>query len=82
MDPKKPVQAAKKAVETVADAAAEMLEKPIPGAPGSEPPPLEEPTTPTDPLPPKPDQDAPEIRTPTGDETGRAGGRVTSRAPT
>ena len=64
--------AAKQAVETVAEKAAELLEKPIPGAPGSEPPPLEEPTTPRGPLPPKPDQAAPEVRTATGDETGAA----------
>ena len=72
MDPKKPVRAAKKAAATVAEKAAEMIEKPIPGVPASEPPALEEPTTPADPLPPKPDQDAPEVRTATGDETGAA----------
>ncbi|HWM75634.1 MAG TPA: catalase, partial [Nocardioides sp.] len=70
MDPKKPVRAAKKAAATVAEKAAEMIEKPIPGVPASEPPALEEPTAPADPLPPKPDQDAPEVRTATGDETG------------
>ena len=72
MDPKKPVRKAKEAVETVAEKAAEMLEKPIPGVPASEPPPLEEPTAPTEPLPPKPDQTAPEVRTATGDESGAA----------
>ncbi|GLY03210.1 catalase [Actinoplanes sp. NBRC 101535] len=42
----------------------------IPGAPGSATPPLAEPTTPTDPLPPKPEQGAPEPRTPTGAPAG------------
>ena len=37
MDPKKPVQEAKEAVETVAEKAAEMLEKPIPGVPAAGP---------------------------------------------
>ena len=72
MDPKKPVQAAKQAVETVAEKAAEILEKPIPGAPGSEPPTIEEPTSPREPLPLKHDQAAPEVRTATGEETGAA----------
>ena len=49
MDPKKPVRAAKKAAATVAEKAAEMIEKPIPGVPASEPPALEEPTTPREP---------------------------------
>ena len=40
----KPAKAAKKGVKKAADAAAALLEKPVPGAPGSEPPPLEEPT--------------------------------------
>ncbi len=38
----------------------------IPSAPGSEPPDLAEPTTPQEPLPPKNDQIAPELRTATG----------------
>ncbi len=38
----------------------------VPGAPGSEPPQLSEPTTPRKPLPPKDDQDAPALRTGTG----------------
>lgn len=74
MDPKKPAKAAKKAVadaaSAVTDTAAAMLEKPIPGAPGVEPPALEEPTEPREPLPPKPDQTGPEVRTATGAETG------------
>ncbi len=42
----------------------------IPGTPSSEPPPLNEPTEPAGPLPPKPDQQGPETRSPTGAETG------------
>ncbi|MDF1605400.1 catalase [Nocardioides sp. YIM 152315] len=46
----------------------------IPGAPGSEPPTVEEPTEPREPLPPKSDQAAPDARTATGAETGAAPG--------
>ncbi|RYZ32565.1 MAG: hypothetical protein EOP01_00785, partial [Propionibacteriaceae bacterium] len=42
----------------------------IPGVPTSASPSLEEPTTPREPLPPKPDQAGPETRTPTGAVTG------------
>ena len=42
----------------------------IPGTPSSQPPPLDEPTDPAGPLPPKPDQQGPETRSPTGAETG------------
>jgi catalase len=73
MDAKKPVRAAKKAVENaaeaVADKAAALLGQPIPGAPASEPPSLEEPTTPRTPPAPKPDQGAPATGTATGVET-------------
>ncbi|OBF93754.1 catalase HPII [Mycobacterium sp. 852002-51152_SCH6134967] len=41
----------------------------IPGAPGPEAPSVDEPTAPRDPLPPKPDQTAPELRTATGTVT-------------
>ena len=44
----------------------------IPGRPASVPPPLDEPTVPQDPPPPKPDQRAPEYRSPTGVPTGAA----------
>ncbi len=44
----------------------------IPGTPSSEPPPLDEPTDPTGPLPSKQDQQGPQTRTPTGAETGTA----------
>ncbi|WP_240181922.1 catalase [Nocardioides sp. 616] len=47
----------------------------IPGAPGVEPPSLEEPTAPREPLPSKPDQSAPE----TGTATGRRVGKPTDR---
>lgn len=49
----------------------------IPGAPSSEPPTVDEPTTPREPLPPKPDQQAPEAVSPTGSPTGAP---VNSRA--
>ncbi|MDQ0849934.1 catalase [Arthrobacter sp. B3I9] len=42
----------------------------IPGAPSVEPPTLEEPTTPREPLPPKPDQQGPVAVSPTGSPTG------------
>ncbi|WP_369975095.1 catalase [Thermobifida halotolerans] len=42
----------------------------VPGRPGSQPPPLEEPTEPREPLPPKPDQSPPEPYTATGRPTG------------
>jgi catalase len=42
----------------------------IPGVPASEPAALDEPTTPREPLPPKPDQQGPEAVSPTGTPTG------------
>ncbi|WP_322974588.1 catalase [Actinacidiphila epipremni] len=42
----------------------------IPGAPGAEPPTVEEPTSPREPLPPKPDQSGPATVSPTGQPTG------------
>ncbi|NLU71355.1 catalase [Streptomyces sp. HNM0575] len=45
-------------------------ESEIPGRPAPEAPVLEEPTTPRDPLPPKPDQEGPEVYSPTGEATG------------
>jgi len=38
----------------------------VPGAPNSEPPSLDEPTEPREPLPPKADQTGPDVRTATG----------------
>ena len=67
----KPAKAVRKAAKKAADTAAAILdEKPVPGVPGSAPPALEEPTTPREPLPPKPDQTGPELRTATGADTG------------
>ncbi|MCW2735760.1 catalase [Nocardioides sp.] len=69
MSPKKPVAAAKKAAGEVVDAVADavsLAEKPVPGAPGSEPPSLEEPTDPREMPPPKPDQQQPAPLSPTG----------------
>jgi catalase len=70
MSSRKPAKAVKKAVGKAAAKVAEALESPIPGSPGSAPAPVEEPTTPVDPLPPKAEQGTPETRTPTGAETG------------
>ncbi|KUI31428.1 catalase [Mycobacterium sp. GA-2829] len=42
----------------------------IPGMPGSKPPSFEEPTAPQEPLPPKPDQSGPDLRTATGVSVG------------
>ena len=74
MDPKKPVEAVKDVAgdlaRTAAEKAAELVAPAIPGKPAPEPPSLEEPVEPRDPLPPKPDQGAPETRTPTGARTG------------
>lgn len=74
MAAKKPAKTAaktaKKAAKKVADSAAALLEPTIPGAPGSAPPSVEEPTEPHDPLPPKPDQGTPDSRTATGADLG------------
>ncbi|MDN7119871.1 catalase [Nocardioides sp. ChNu-153] len=75
MDPSTPV---KKAAQLVEDAAEALTSSPdtVPGVPASAPAPLEEPTTPHPPAPPKPDQRAPELRTATGAEaTGKPGDR-------
>jgi catalase len=52
--------------EAAADKAAALTEPPIPGAPGGEPPTLEEPTEPRETPPPKPDQSQPDPHSPTG----------------
>jgi catalase len=78
MDPSTPAKAVKKAVKaTVESAAASVAERlaaietpGIPGTLGSGAPTLKEPTTPRDPLPPKPDQAGPERRTATGAPAG------------
>ncbi|WP_121258364.1 catalase [Nocardioides ferulae] len=70
MDPKKPVEAVKEAAQTAAAKAQEMMGVKIPGTPGSAPAPLEEPTAPKPPLPPKADQGTPDQRTATGAKVG------------
>jgi catalase len=70
VDTSKAARAVKQVAEKAAEKVAEALQPKIPGAPGSEPPSLEQPTQPRDPLPPKPDQGSPETVTPTGAETG------------
>ncbi|MET8291924.1 catalase [Streptomyces sp. NPDC005132] len=66
---KNPVSAAaEKVVEKVQDAV--RGEHTIPGAPGPEAPPVEEPTQAREPLPPKPDQHGPDPYSPTGQPTG------------
>ncbi|WP_306210257.1 catalase [Actinoplanes sp. RD1] len=70
MDASKPARAVKDAVEHATAKVADALTNSIPGKPGSAPAPLEEPTTPVDPLPPKSEQGTPETVTPTGAHTG------------
>lgn len=66
---KNPVKAAAdKVVEALQDAVG--LGNEIPGAPGPVPPPVDEPTDPARPLPPKSDQRGPDTYSPTGQETG------------
>ncbi|MFD4878623.1 catalase [Streptomyces sp. NPDC058420] len=66
---KNPVSAAaEKVVEKVQDAVRGGNE--IPGAPGTQAAPVEEPTAAREPLPPKPDQRGPDTYSPTGQETG------------
>jgi catalase len=70
VDPKKPGKLVKAALEKAVEKVSELVDPPVPGAPGSEPPDLELPTTPREPLPPKADQAAPRTVTPTGVDTG------------
>src|SRR4051812_18090550 len=58
MDASKPVKVVKDVVEAAAEKVADVLTPDVPGAPGSAPPSLDEPTTPHDPLPPKHEQGA------------------------
>ena len=68
---KNPLEAAEQVVDAVKDAVkGNGAGKPIPGVPGSEPPSVEQPLTPREPLPPKPDQDAPATVTASGTPTG------------
>src|SRR3954454_22878491 len=67
MDQPNPVKAAVgQVIETAVDAVSDDRTPEIPGRPGSEPPTVEEPVEPRDPVPPKPDQRGPEPYTPTG----------------
>jgi catalase len=66
VDPHKPAKVVKDVVEAAAAKIADVLTPPVPGAPGSAPPPVDEPTAPREPLPPKKEHGAPEARTPTG----------------
>lgn len=70
MAPKSPGKLVKAALEKAVEKVAEMVNPPIPGAPGSEPAPLAEPVEPRGPLAPKPDQTGPETVTATGAATG------------
>ncbi|GAA0805824.1 catalase [Spirilliplanes yamanashiensis] len=70
MDSSKPVKVVKDVVGAAAAKVADALTDTVPGAPGSAPAPVAEPTTPAGPLPAKSEQGAPDTRTPTGAETG------------
>ncbi|GAB3806050.1 catalase [Micromonospora zhanjiangensis] len=70
MDSSKPAKVVKNVVEAAAEKVTDPVSPDVPGAPGSAPPTLAEPTTPHDPLPPKKEQGAPQTRTPTGAATG------------
>ncbi|MDU0290671.1 catalase [Saccharothrix longispora] len=70
MDPIKPAKVVKDALEKAVEKVADLATPPIPGAPGSAPPPLEEPTEPKPAPPRKADQGSPETRTATGARTG------------
>ncbi|AEV84034.1 catalase [Actinoplanes sp. SE50] len=66
MEARSPAEVIKDAVTAVTSE-----KKPdVPGAPGSGTPTVEEPATPREPLPPKPEQGQPDTRTPTGAPTG------------
>ena len=64
-----PGKIVKAALDKAVEKVTELVNPPVPGAPASAPPDLEEPTTPRGPLPPKHDQAAPASRTPTGAQT-------------
>jgi len=68
--PTKPGKLVKAALEKAVEKVVELTNPPIPGAPSSEPPRLDEPTEPRGPLSPKSDQAGPETVTPTGVRTG------------
>ncbi|TFV56278.1 catalase [Mycobacterium sp. PS03-16] len=64
------VKDAKDRVKEAAERLQQHSPKYIPGAPGPEPAMFDEPTTPREPLPPKPDQGGPDLRTATGLSVG------------
>ncbi|MFJ8689797.1 catalase [Micromonospora wenchangensis] len=70
MESRKPTEVVKDVVDAAAEKVSHLTAPEVPGAPGSAPPTVDEPTTPHDPLPPKKEQGAPETRTPTGATTG------------
>ncbi|WFE97184.1 catalase [Micromonospora sp. WMMD987] len=70
MESRKPTEVVKDVVDAAAEKVSHLMAPEVPGAPGSAPPTVDEPTTPHDPLPPKKEQGAPETRTPTGAVTG------------
>ncbi|MGX4655683.1 catalase [Micromonospora sp. SCSIO 07396] len=70
MESRKPTEVVKDVVDAAAEKVSQLMTPEVPGAPGSAPPTVDEPTTPHDPLPPKKEQGAPETRTPTGAATG------------
>ncbi|MFY1684219.1 catalase [Micromonospora sp. WMMD730] len=70
MESRKPTEVVKDVVDAAAEKVSHLMTPEVPGAPGSAPPTVEEPTNPHDPLPPKKEQGAPETRTPTGAATG------------
>ncbi len=76
MDPLKAArhvkEAAGSAAENALHKALDMIVPDLPGRPGTQPPPLEEPTEPREPLPPKKDQSGPATRTATGTDAGVA----------
>jgi hypothetical protein len=70
VDPYKPAKIVKEALERAVEKVIELTTPAIPGAPASEPPPVEQPTQPREPLPRKSDQASPSTVTPTGVPSG------------
>ncbi|MGA5300359.1 catalase [Nucisporomicrobium flavum] len=70
MESHNPAKVVKDVVQAATAKVADALSSDVPGKPGSAPAPLNEPTTPAEPLPPKKEQGTPDTRTPTGAETG------------
>ncbi|MGI5267751.1 catalase [Nonomuraea sp. CA-218870] len=71
----------KSAVDKIIDTVAGGQPAEIPGVPNSEPPSLEEPTEPREPLPPKPDQSGPDTYSPTGQPTDTPRGKMAQGGP-